>query len=328
MGGNEPKAYYKKIADAGYHAAGGESEQNAEMHAIMDSLIFGDFGGEGLRPLSNIFYKDDWNGPLGHETARGHGISAWLETYKADVQLYPDEVVESAIIAKKQGCKEVGFMIGWWMPVTSAPYIAMARKMEKSGYQCDGFNIWLGHGSSMWANYQKWAGVFKELMAIWPPNMTPMKQRFAGVTPTPPTPKPTTITPTSSTSMAGNYTFVRGSDYSLWYTPGVGWKSLGGILTSAPAAVETPTTIDVFARGANGALYYIELSKPSGQWGNWTSLGGYMFEGTGPSVKWTGEMLIPKIIVQVIGKKHEIYERGITESEGWIKIYDPVIASI
>lgn len=38
-GNADPHTYYAAVAKAGYHAAGGESEQNAEDHGIMDNLV-------------------------------------------------------------------------------------------------------------------------------------------------------------------------------------------------------------------------------------------------------------------------------------------------
>jgi hypothetical protein len=174
--------YYQRAAAAGYPASGGESEQRDEIHAIMDNQIFGNFGGDFggcTEGFSDLFYGYH---PMAGQTASGHGISSWLETYTTSVELCY-RVVDAAINAKKHGSREAGFMIGNWMPVTAAPYIAMAKSMEAQGYICDGFNVWLGHGSRMWDTYQKWRGVLDELMAIWPPDMRTMKDRFAGETP-------------------------------------------------------------------------------------------------------------------------------------------------
>lgn len=52
-----------------------------------------------------------------------------------------------------------------------------------------------------------------------------------------------------------------------------GWDSLGGIITTAPAAVSwAPGRTDVFARGTDGALYH--RFSIAGTWSIWESLGG------------------------------------------------------
>jgi len=62
--------------------------------------------------------------------------------------------------------------------------------------------------------------------------------------------------------------FVAGADNALWwrhYQSGSGWsgwESLGGVLTSSPAAASsTSGKIDVFVRGADAALYQREYNS-------------------------------------------------------------------
>src|SRR5665647_2443426 len=78
--------------------------------------------------------------------------------------------------------------------------------------------------------------------------------------------------------------FVTGTNHQLYHswTGHTGWESLGGYLTSSPAATSpTSGVIDVFARGTNGALYTRHYS--GGSWGAWTSLGGQIPAGTSPA---------------------------------------------
>jgi len=73
-------------------------------------------------------------------------------------------------------------------------------------------------------------------------------------------------------------------DNALWMnswtgSAWTGWSSLGGILTSDPAAVVYGTAygtahIAVFARGTDNALWVI-VNNGSG-WGGWGSLGGIL----------------------------------------------------
>ena len=81
--------------------------------------------------------------------------------------------------------------------------------------------------------------------------------------------------------------FVVGTDHALWHIaqtsangPWGGWASLGGLITS-DAAVLTYAggnplagSIDVFALGADQALWHIYQTSPGGAWSGWTSLGG------------------------------------------------------
>jgi len=90
------------------------------------------------------------------------------------------------------------------------------------------------------------------------------------------------------------YLFVRGTDNSLWWknwTDVAGWSawtSLGGVLTSDPAAVSAPVyetnlMIDVFVRGADGALWSINTTDAGSSWNAWRYIGGQLLAGTGPA---------------------------------------------
>ena len=72
--------------------------------------------------------------------------------------------------------------------------------------------------------------------------------------------------------------FMQGADHALWheqYQSASGWSawgSLGGYLTSSPAAVSPASgVIDVFVRGSNGALWQRTYN---GGWSRWENLGG------------------------------------------------------
>ena len=82
--------------------------------------------------------------------------------------------------------------------------------------------------------------------------------------------------------------FVQGTDHALWhahYQSGSGWsawQSLGGYLTSDPAATSSATGyIDVSVRGSDGALWYKDWNGAA--WSSWHSLGGQIADGTGPA---------------------------------------------
>ncbi len=70
--------------------------------------------------------------------------------------------------------------------------------------------------------------------------------------------------------------FKRGADNALWHRSWNGswssWESLGGVLTSEPAAVSWGfNRIDVFVRGPGNALWHRWWG---GSWSAWVSLGG------------------------------------------------------
>jgi peroxiredoxin len=96
-----------------------------------------------------------------------------------------------------------------------------------------------------------------------------------------------TSTPVASAPV---HVFVQGTDQALWskyYQSGTGWsrwQSLGGVLTSSPAATSPGNgLIDVFARGSDGALWSRSTTNNGTTWSNWTSLGGQIPTGTGPA---------------------------------------------
>ena len=77
---------------------------------------------------------------------------------------------------------------------------------------------------------------------------------------------------TTAPAASGNNIYARGGDNALWTrTLSTGWSSLGGIITTAPAASGST----IFARGADNALWTRTLST------GWTTLGGIIT--TGPA---------------------------------------------
>ena len=280
-GGNAQ--YYPQVAAMGYHAAGGESEQGDEIDRCMANLIFLDYGGEGTGGGTD---DDVWNvthpGPVS-----GHGAAGYYETYDASSNFWGWNVVGSGMLhAKAHGVKEIGIMIGSWMMSHSSvqDYITLAQNMESNGITCAGFGVWSGYGNDMNSVYSEFASWYQQLMAIWPPTNVTMKNRFTGPTPTPPDP---TVTFSSAPAATTAGIFIKGSDNALWYgakqQTGWQWESLGGTITSAPAAVRrTSGVTDVFARGGGGALWWRQYDGT--KWLPWTSLGGSILAGTGPTV--------------------------------------------
>ncbi len=92
----------------------------------------------------------------------------------------------------------------------------------------------------------------------------------------------------SSTLSAPVHLFVQGTDNALWtryYQSASGWSSwhsLGGSLTSSPAATSPASgVIDVFVRGTDGAVWY--KAWDGAAWSSWHSPGGQLASGTGPA---------------------------------------------
>ncbi len=78
--------------------------------------------------------------------------------------------------------------------------------------------------------------------------------------------------------LTGNrlHVFGRGSDDALWHKSWNGswggWQSLGGVLTTEPAAVSWGgDRLDVFVRGTDNALWH---TWRGGSWSGWAGLGG------------------------------------------------------
>ena len=107
----------------------------------------------------------------------------------------------------------------------------------------------------------------------------------------------------SSVDLKGTYlkyVFVKGYDGALWYRDKSiagggdqwgwlgGWVSLGGQLTSSPAAVSRGSgTIDVYVRWSDGTVW--ERPYYNGAWHPWVKIGGQVAAGTGPGASgWPG----------------------------------------
>ena len=112
--------------------------------------------------------------------------------------------------------------------------------------------------------------------------------------------------------------FAKGTNNALWWKHYDGntwstWKSLGGYLTSDPAAVDTSIgTMTVFVRGGDGALWQAQTTNG---WtsSSWTTIGGQLLSGTGPGVAEN-----TPFNVFVIGMDHALWLYK--TSTGWQKI--------
>ena len=127
--------------------------------------------------------------------------------------------------------------------------------------------------------------------------------------------------PAASAREGGFDVFVIGTDHALWqktWTSSggtVNWRSLGGYLTSSPAAISRyAAAIEVFARGGNGALWSRYSTDNGASWSNWGSLGGKLLDGTGPAVS----AREGGFDVFVIGTDHALWQKTWTSSGGTV----------
>jgi hypothetical protein len=125
--------------------------------------------------------------------------------------------------------------------------------------------------------------------------------------------------------------FGEGTDHQLWWTTRVNgtwapWSSLGGNLTSQPAAVfRGPFNYSVYIRGSNGAVWARDHSTAG--WNAWHSIGGQLYGGTGPTAAFLGGTW-----VMVVGANRQLYiaQLGLTgfTPAGWSTTTSPALIAI
>jgi hypothetical protein len=90
------------------------------------------------------------------------------------------------------------------------------------------------------------------------------------------------------------------------------WSSLGGNITSGPAAVGYGSSVLVFARGTDGAIY--QKTYANGSWSAWGSLGGYSTSAPAVEVRRGPEGYVD---VAIKGGDNAIYFRTYVPGTGW-----------
>jgi hypothetical protein len=117
------------------------------------------------------------------------------------------------------------------------------------------------------------------------------------------------VTAAGHEGLAAFTIFGRGTDNALWYTtctaegPTVtdctgSWASLGGVLSSAPGAVDG----QVYVRGTDGALW--DRDQTSTGWSAWSRIGGALRPATAPSAAVTFD---GNSWVLVVGTNRQLY---------------------
>lgn len=115
--------------------------------------------------------------------------------------------------------------------------------------------------------------------------------------------------------------FAKGPDNALWHKYYAGgwsiWTSLGGQITSEPAAVSWSSgRIDVFARGANNDLQHIFYDASGGGWSSWYSHGGNL--ASGPDVASWGA---GRLDVFARGTNNDLQHIFYSANAGWSTWY-------
>jgi hypothetical protein len=308
-GWNGSASYYQNVANLGYMAAGGESEQAPEIDSIMDNTIFMDYGGAGTGggTNDNVWY-------VTHPApVHGHGAASYLETYGYSSDFWDWSIVgQGALNAKSHGVKEVGILVGNWMMAskykttaeylktlmyksTAQDYINLANAYEAHGITCAGIVVWGGYGTNMNSLYTQFAGWFKAWQAIWPPNMTPMDKRYGAAPP-----------PTIKCFDAGSIKELEDimenmNSVDIGINPNEG---------SAPAPCAVGTKVYVFVQGTDDVLYV--KCRTNNVWTGWQSLGGILTSSPGVCVTSDSH-----IIVTVRGKADA---QG--KAAAWYREYD------
>jgi len=135
------------------------------------------------------------------------------------------------------------------------------------------------------------------------------------------------------------YVFVKGGDGALWYriwstfaqTWNGAWTSLGGQLTSSPAAVSPHAgAIDVYVRGADGTVYeksYDISQSPQWQEGYY-KVGGQVAPNTGPAVCSYGAVREDVFVEGTYGALYQITcDLSVPRFSSWTKLYGTLTSS-
>lgn len=206
-GGGGNYGYYQALKSAGWMAAGGETNGDAEINTVMDAgLVYIDYAGwTGPDSLRSIYSEGI--------TAHGGGLAAWFETYGSNdgngvsyaaCGITTDVMANMAEQAHAAGAKEVGLLMGdWHNDWGAAPYEGLATAIEDAIGSFAGFMIWIGYSypRSCDTVAAAGAGLLSALQSSWPAQTTAtIDTRTGGGGPAPPTPNPG---PTTGTVFSG-----------------------------------------------------------------------------------------------------------------------------
>jgi len=122
--------------------------------------------------------------------------------------------------------------------------------------------------------------------------------------------------------------FVAGTDRAMWVgtvtSGGITWVSKGGILISSPSAVATTTGVTAFVTGTDHAVWM--LTETGTTWGGWSSAGGRLLRGTGPSAYSLSNGRVGTEVAGTNGALYDKYWQG-TSAVGWTYLGGVMVSS-
>ena len=166
-------------------------------------------------------------------------------------------------------------------------YLSMLNWSYANGIGFTSFQVWCGDNPNGLSQYKSlgFDKIVANLQTYYPPTSSASVSPWSSIGGQ----LASGTGPAVSTQNANSLdVFAIGTDNALWHKSMDGsawsaWGSLGGTLTSSPAATSPASgVIDVFGRGGNGALYSKQYSGSA--WGGWKKIGGQLASGTGPAV--------------------------------------------
>jgi len=186
-------------------------------------------------------------------------------------------------------------------------YLSMLNWSYANGIGFTSFQVWCGDNPNGLSQYKSlgFDKIVANLQTYYPPTSSASLSPWSSIGGQ----LVSGTGPAVSTQNANSLdVFAIGTDNALWHKSMDGsawsaWHSLGGTLTSSPAATSPASgVIDVFGRGGNGALYSKQYSGTS--WSNWYKIGGQLAPGTGPAADARGTNSLD---VFVQGTDHVLY---------------------
>ena len=178
-------------------------------------------------------------------------------------------------------------------------YLSMLNWSYENGVGFTSFHVWCGLDADGLSYYQSLHldSVVATLQSYYPPTTSGGSWGWSGWSSVGGQLASSTGPAVSSQGSGTLDVFAQGTDQTLWskHWDGSSWsgtRSLGGKLTSSPAAISPSSgVIDVFVRGTDNAVWEKTSSNGGSAWSAWTRVGGTLPSGTSPSVCAQGSRL-------------------------------------
>ena len=255
--------------------------------------------------LGYVNYNCDQCGlwSAGAHTDPGTVLNLWESYYPSEVQY----ILQGAASGKPNGV-----LAGAWsdnggdntiltnsLNGETPSYSSIIASLISAGHTVTDFEVWCGTAGPGNVSSLGFDTVVANLQKSYAPN---------GNTPVPPSPPPTPPIAADGTNPAEAITsdgtrhyFLTRAGGALWHrTPAGPWQSLGGVLTSGPAAAAVGTDVYIFARGGDGkTTWFRTLTVP------WVSIGG-----TATSAPYaTPNAAEPRVSVSIRGSDRALWSR-------------------